>query len=114
MLQCVAVRRSALQYVAVCCRLLLQYVAVCCRLSLVNCLYSITAALTFEKCVAMSCDMLQCVAVCCSATQHTLFDHCSADFREMLLQTGVYKEPFGYKPPTVKVASSINGPAPGE
>jgi len=26
----------------------------------------------------------------------------------------VYKEPFGYKPPTVKVASSINGPALGE
>ena len=78
-----------------------------------------SAALTFEKCVAVCWHMLQCVAVCCSvlqtvATQLTLFDKCSADFREMLLQTGVYKEPFGYKPPTVKVASSINGPAPGE
>ena len=29
-------------------------------------------------------------------------------------QSGIYKNPFGFKPPTVKFASAINGPALGD
>jgi len=75
-LQCVAVRNSVLQYVAVCCSVsssdtndgigtpmcvmnrvkccsVLQCVAVCCSVL---------------QCVAVCCSVLQCVAVCCSAS----------------------------------------------
>jgi len=52
-MQCGAVRRRVLQWVAVCCSAL-QCAAVCCRVL---------------QCVAVYCSALQCVAVCCSAMQ---------------------------------------------
>jgi len=91
MLQCVAVRCSALQCVAVCCSVLqcvadfayvgvyaLQYVTVCCsalqcvavRCSALQCAAVCCSALQIlPTCVCMRCSMLQCVAVRCSALQ---------------------------------------------
>ena len=54
MLQCVAVRCSALQCVAVCCSVL-QCVALRCSVL---------------QCIAVRCSALQCVAVCCSVQVH--------------------------------------------
>jgi len=74
MSQCVAMCRSVLQYVAVCCNMLqcvamcrsvLHYVVVCCNMS--QCVAICRSVL---QCVAVCCNMSQCVAICCSVLQY--------------------------------------------
>ena len=60
MLQCVAVRCSALQCVAVCC----------------SALQCVTMRCSVLQCVAVRCSALQCVAVRCSALQCVLCRFC--------------------------------------
>ena len=91
LLQCVAVRCSALQYVAVRCSVL-QCVAVCCSVlqCVAVCCTVAADSITFYI-VAVCCSVLQCVAVCCSALQCAITCDipCMSEFRVFCFGFGV-------------------------